>query len=135
MQQSMITLLQRVLRKIWRATFFQSQTAIRTRNLWAQSQLLAVEKPVGRYVTRQQKWLRKRVYNIVRPILTNLITPCTVVRSMQSDVALHDSERRTYFTISKYAQLLPIPSDTILLLTDDVNVIDGPLKFPNIRYS
>lgn len=88
-----------------------------------------------RYVTRQKQWLRKRVHDIVKPILSNLTTPCSVVDVRRTNVTLHGAEARTFFPIADYVKLLPNTSNTVLLLTDDVHVIDEALTMaPSFRW-
>ncbi|KAI2488818.1 hypothetical protein MHU86_25872 [Fragilaria crotonensis] len=85
--------------------------------------------------SKQKQWLRKRVYDIVKPILSNLTTPCSVVDVRRTNVTLHGAEARTFFPIADYVKLLPNTSNTVLLLTDDVRVIDRALTLaPSIRW-
>jgi hypothetical protein len=91
---------------------------------------------IGRYVTRQKQWLRKRVHDTARPIISKLTTPCAVLHVMRiDDIALHGSQPRTYFPLVDYFRILPNTSDSIFLLTDDANVITEALNFfPHINW-
>lgn len=88
------------------------------------------------YVTRQQQWLRKSVYDTAKPIGSQLTENCTVIHVRRADVILHGSDARKYYPIADYVNLLPQKTDnTVLLLTDDANAIDEALEFhPNIRW-
>lgn len=91
--------------------------------------------PVYSYVTRQQQWLRKQVYDLSKPIVDKLASSCSVIHVRRADVVLHGSQARKYFPISAYVELLPTRSDPVLLLTDDANAIDEALEFhPNINW-
>ena len=91
---------------------------------------------IYKYMTRQQQWLRKLVYDMVKPMESKLTVPCSVVHvRRRADIALHGSQARTSFPISDYVNLLPSRTDTVLLLTNDANVIDEALEFhPDISW-
>jgi len=93
---------------------------------------------VYNYVTRPQQWLRKEIYDMVRPMEMKLTTNsnnarCTVVHVRRADVVLHGSQARKYFSMADYVKLLPSTKQqekhTVLLLTDDANAIDEALEF------
>lgn len=95
---------------------------------------------ITKYVTRQQQWLRKTVYDYNKAKAPKLDgSPCTVMHVRRGDVVLHKRHSRRYFPVSEYIDRLPLErkskNATILLLTDDANAIDEAKEFyPDINW-
>jgi len=84
------------------------------------------------YATRPQTWLRKLVFDFVKPYEEQLLSPCTVLHVRRGDVVLLDSKPRRYHAIAEYMNKHNNVSKYVLLLTDDENAVGEALhEFPN----
>lgn len=80
------------------------------------------------YVTRQQHWLRKAVWDFQQTIAIK--QPCAVIHVRRADVVLHETSSRKYYPVSAYVQRLPdYRKQNIFLLTDDANAVDEAHEF------
>ena len=83
-----------------------------------------------KYITRQQHWVRRKVYEILKS--HKLDRPCTALHVRRTDAILEGNwrKRRHYFPISDYAEY--VNTRNVLLLTDDQSAIDEAHEFyPN----
>lgn len=78
------------------------------------------------FITRQQQWLRKRIYDYVQQI--NITLPCAVLHVRRGDSILGTNHRR-YRPIKDYVDVLKHNQRNILLLTDDSNAIKEAVEF------
>lgn len=74
------------------------------------------------YATRQQTWLRRKVYRFSKKI--QITTPCTVMHVRRTDIVLHEEYARKYRKIEEYVEALDNSTKNILLLTDDQNAVE-----------
>lgn len=88
------------------------------------------------FVTRQQQWLRRAVYENGKAMKRRIQTPCVAMHVRRGDVVLHQHIARRYYPISSYVAKLPRKRRrNMFLLTDDANAIDEALDFfPNIHW-
>jgi hypothetical protein len=81
------------------------------------------------YATRQQRWLRREVYDYLSNHSPKIDLPCAAIHVRRADVVLHGKYARKYFPISKYLEMLQekvrdANYTNILLFTDDQNAIE-----------
>lgn len=77
------------------------------------------------YLVRPQTWLRKQVYDFLKPY--RLEAPCTVLHVRRGDVVLLDPTPRRYHAIDEYMDESHNVTQNLLLLTDDHNAISEAL--------
>jgi hypothetical protein len=86
------------------------------------------------FVTRQQTWLRKEVYDYYKAHF-QLTLPCSAIHVRRSDVALEGKHSRRYFPIEAYMNASYELDSNVLLLTDDQNAIpEAKAKFPGTNW-
>jgi hypothetical protein len=82
------------------------------------------------YATREQQWLRRRVYEYIRDRAPTITSPCAVIHVRRSDVVLHQSRSRKYYAVGEYLNKLSATDiRDILLITDDADAVSEALEF------
>ena len=82
------------------------------------------------FVSRQQTWLRHRVYKFVQRQTVD--TPCTALHVRRGDIITHGTHSRRYFSIAEYMNTTHKIERNVFLLTDDHNAIGEALhEFPD----
>ena len=93
------------------------------------------KKWMWQYLTREQHWLRRRVYNFLRDLEPRVRVPCTAIHVRRTDALLEQNwrKKRHYFPIADY--LKHTKDKNILLLTDDQSAIDEAHElFPDRKW-
>jgi hypothetical protein len=86
------------------------------------------------FVTRQQTWLRKTVYDYTKSNF-QLQLPCSAIHVRRSDVLLENHHSRRYHPIEEYLNASYNLDRNILLITDDQNAIpEAKVKFPEYNW-
>jgi Alpha-(1,6)-fucosyltransferase N- and catalytic domains len=86
------------------------------------------------YITRQQTWLRKEVYDYYKTSF-HINMPCTAIHVRRGDIILHNSTTRKYHAVEEYMNTTIDVDRNVLLLTDDQNAIaEAESKFPQYNW-
>jgi hypothetical protein len=79
------------------------------------------------YLIRPQQWMRRKVYNILRDVLTKIRRPCSTLHVRRTDAILEGNwrKRRHYFALQDYLDYINLrTTESVVLLTDDQTTID-----------